>query len=210
MALLRLAPDDDDAASRRSEINRKRVQRLMRQMGIAALGPKPQDDANPRRGTRSYPYLLRNLSIERPNQVWAADITYVADRPRLSLSRCRDGLARAGPCWRGGCRTRMDMSFCVAALEEALAKFGRPEIFNTDQGSQFTSAAFTGILLRPAIKVSMDGRGRWMDNVFIERLWRSLKHEDIYLKAYADGREARAPASPRGSTSTIYAALIRR
>ena len=171
-------------------INRKRVQRLMRQMGIAALGPKPRT-TTPAPGHKIYPYLLRDLVIERPNQVWAADITYIPiGRGFLYLVAIMDWASRAVLAWR--LSNTMEASFCVSALEEALARFGRPEIFNTDQGSQFTSVAFTGTLAAAGIKISMDGRGRWMDNVFIERLWRSLKHEDVYLKHYADGREARA------------------
>jgi putative transposase len=170
-------------------INRKRVQRPMRQMGIAALGPKPRT-TTPAPGDKIYPYLLRDLVIERPNQVWAADITYIPiGRGFLYLVAIMDWASRAVLAWR--LSNTMEASFCVAALEEALARFGRPEIFNTDQGSQFTSAAFTGTLAAAVVRISMDGRGRWMDNVFIERLWRSLKHEDIYLKHYADGREAR-------------------
>jgi putative transposase len=138
-----------------------------------------------------FPYLLRGMTIERPNQVWAADITYVPiGRGFLYLVAIMDWASRAVLSWR--LSNTMDVSFCVAALEEALARFGRPEIFNTDQGSQFTSAAFTGTLVQAGVRISMDGRGRWMDNVFIERLWRSLKYEDIYLKGYADGREAKA------------------
>jgi putative transposase len=171
-------------------VNRKRVQRLMRRMGIAALGPKPRT-TKPQHGHRIFPYLLRNMAIERPNQVWAADITYVPiGRGFLYLVAVIDWASRAVLAWR--LSNTMDVSFCVSALEEALACFGKPEIFNTDQGSQFTSAAFTGTLATSGIRISMDGRGRWMDNVFIERLWRSLKYEDIYLKGYADGREARA------------------
>jgi len=171
-------------------VNRKRVQRLMRRMGIAALGPKPRT-TKPAPGHKIFPYLLRDLAIERPNQVWAADITYIPiGRGFLYLVAIMDWRSRAVLVWR--LSNTMDVSFCVSALEEALARFGKPEIFNTDQGSQFTSAAFTGVLLAAGIKVSMDGRGRWLDNVFIERLWRSLKHEDVYLKGYADGREARA------------------
>ena len=171
-------------------INRKRVQRLMRRMGIAALGPKPRT-TKPAPGHKIFPYLLRNLVIERPNHVWAADITYVPiGRGFLYLVAIIDWASRAVLAWR--LSNTMDVAFCLAALEEALARFGRPEIFNTDQGSQFTSAAFTGALAAAKIKISMDGRGRWMDNVFIERLWRSLKHEDIYLKGYADGCEAKA------------------
>ncbi len=171
------------------KINRKRVQRLMRQMGIAALGPKP-NTTKPAPGHKIYPYLLRNLKIERPNHVWAADITYVPiGRGFLYLVAVIDWASRAVLAWR--ISNTIDTSFCLAALDDALARFGRPEIFNTDQGSQFTSAAFTGALTAAGIKISMDGRGRWMDNVFIERLWRSLKHEDIYLKGYADGLEAK-------------------
>jgi len=171
------------------KINRKRVQRLMRQMGIAALGPKP-NTTKPAPGHKIYPYLLRNLKIERPNHVWAADITYVPiGRGFLYLVAIIDWASRAVLAWR--ISNTMDTSFCLAALDDALARFGRPEIFNTDQGSQFTSAAFTGALTAAGIKISMDGRGRWMDNVFIERLWRSLKHEDIYLKGYTDGLEAK-------------------
>ncbi len=171
-------------------INRKRMQRLMRKMGIAALGPKPRTTQRAP-AHKIFPYLLRGLTIDRPNQVWAADITYIPiGRGFLYLVAVIDWASRAVLAWR--LSNTMEASFCVAALEEALARFGRPEIFNTDQGSQFTSAAFTGTLAASGIRISMDGRGRWMDNVFIERLWRSLKYEDIYLKGYADGREARA------------------
>jgi putative transposase len=170
-------------------INRKRAQRLMRRMGIAALGPKPRT-TKPALGHKIFPYLLRNMVIDRPNQVWAADITYVPiGRGFLYLVAIMDWASRAVLAWR--LSNTMDVSFCVSALEEALARFGTPGIFNTDQGSQFTSAAFTGTLVAAGIRISMDGRGRWMDNVFIERLWRSLKYEDVYLKGYADGREAR-------------------
>jgi putative transposase len=171
-------------------INRKRVQRLMRRMGIAALGPKPRT-TKPSPGHKIFPYLLRGLTIDRPNQVWAADITYLPiGGGFLYLVAVIDWASRAVLAWR--LSNTMDVSFCVSALEEALARFGKPEIFNTDQGSQFTSAGFTGTLAASDIRISMDGRGRWMDNVFIERLWRSLKYEDVYLKGYADGREARA------------------
>jgi len=150
-------------------INRKRVQRLMRQMGIAALGPQPRT-TKPAPGHKIFPYLLRGAVINRPNQVWAADITYLPiGRGFLYLVAIMDWASRAVLAWR--LSNSMDASFCVSALEEALACFGKPDIFNTDQGSQFTSAAFTGVLLAAGIKVSMDGRGRWLDNVFIERLW---------------------------------------
>jgi putative transposase len=175
------------------KLNRKRVQRLMRLMGIEALGPKPST-SKPAPGHKIYPYLLRNLAIERPNQVWATDITYVPlGSGFLYLVAIMDWASRAVLSWR--LSNTMDVSFCTEALEEALARFGKPEIFNSDQGSQFTSATFTTILERAGIGISMDGRGRCMDNIFIERLWRSLKHEDIYLKHYADGREARAGIS---------------
>jgi putative transposase len=181
--MARMLRGDGDA------VNRKRVQRLMRLMGIAALGPKPRT-STPTPGHRIFPYLLRSLRIDRPNQVWAADITYLPiGRGFLYLVAIMDWASRAVLSWR--LSNTMDVSFCIEALEEALARFGKPEIFNTDQGSQFTSAAFSGVLEQAGIQISMDGRGRWMDNVFIERLWRSLKHEDVYLKGYADGREAR-------------------
>jgi len=171
-------------------INRKRVQRLMRKMGIAALSPKPRT-TKPEPGHKIFPYLLRNMTIDRPNQVWAADITYIPiGQGFLYLVAIIDWASRAVLAWR--LSNTMDVSFCVSALEQALQRFGKPEIFNTDQGSQFTSQAFTGMLAQAGIQISMDGRGRWMDNVFIERLWRSLKHEDIYLKGYGDGREAKA------------------
>ena len=174
-------------------INRKRVQRLMRTMGIAALGPKPRTP-KPAPGHKIHPYLLRGLSIDQPNQVWAADLTYSPiGRGLLYLVAIIDWASRAVLSWR--LSNTMEVSFCGAALEEALARFGKPAIFNTDQGSPFTSAAFTGVLATAGIRISMDGRGRWMDNVFIERLWRSLKHEEVYLKGSADGREARAGIS---------------
>jgi putative transposase len=171
------------------QINRKRVQRLMRQMGIEALGPKPRT-TKPAPGHKIYPYLLRDITIDRPNQVWAADITYIPmGGSFLYLVAVIDWASRAVLAWR--LSNTMDSSFCVDALEEALARFGRPEIFNTDQGSQFTGGSFTNLLSATGIRISMDGRGRWMDNVFIERLWRSIKYEEVYLKSYADGREAR-------------------
>jgi putative transposase len=170
-------------------VNRKCVQRLMRVMGIEALGPKPRT-SKPAPGHKIYPYLLRNLAIIKPNQVWAADITYIPlGAGFLYLVAIMDWASRAVLSWR--LSNTMDVPFCVAALEEALARFGKPDIFNTDQGSQFTSAAFTGALEKAGILISMDGRGRFLDNIFIERLWRSLKHEDIYLKHYTDGHEAR-------------------
>ena len=158
-------------------------------MGIEALGPKPRT-TKPAPGRKIYPCLLRDLKIERPNHVWAADMTDIPiGKGFLYVVAVIDWASRAALSWR--LSNTMDASFCVEALEEALARYGRPEIFNTDQGSQFTGAAFTGVLTGAGVHISMDGRGRWMDNVFIERLWRSLKHEDVYLKGDADGREAR-------------------
>lgn len=174
-------------------INRKRVQRLMRVMGIVALGPKPRT-SKPAPGHKIYPCLLRDLAIDRANQVWAADITYLPmQRGFLYLVAIIDWASRAVLAWR--LSNSMDVSFCLDAPDEALARFGKPEIFNTDQGSQSTSADFTGRLAAAGIRISMDGRGRWLDNVFVERLWRSLKYEEVHLKAYADGREARAGIS---------------
>ena len=171
-------------------VNRKRIRRLMGEMGIAALGPKPRT-TKPAPGHKIYPYLLRGLAIERPNQVWCADITYIpVGSGFLYLVAIMDWASRAVLSWR--LSNTLDGSFCVSALEETLARFGKPAIFNTDQGCQFTAAAFTGTLAAAGVRISMDGCGRWMDNVFIERLWRSLKYEDIYLKGYADGREAKA------------------
>src|SRR5206468_8121324 len=135
--------------------------------------------------------LLRDLAVERPNQVWCADITYIPMRRGfLYLVAVMDWATRKVLAWRVS--NTMDVAFCVEAVQEALARFGCPEIFNTDQGSQFTSSEFTDVLRAAEVRISMDGRGRWVDNVFIERLWRSLKYEDIYLKGYADGRETKA------------------
>src|ERR1700685_281491 len=170
-------------------VNRKRVRRLMRLMGLVALVPKPgTSKASP--GNKIYPYLLRGLTIERPNHVWAADITYIPmAKGFLYLVAIIDWASRAVLAWR--LSNTMDTAFCVEALDDALARYGTPEIFNTDQGAQFTSAAFTGKLEAARIAISMDGRGRFMDNIFIERLWRSIKYEEVHLKAYADAREAR-------------------
>lgn len=174
-------------------INRKRVQRLMRVMGIEALVPRPgTSKAAP--GHRIYPYLLRGVSITEPNHVWASDITYIPmAQGFLYLVAIIDWASRAVLAWR--LSNTMDTSSCIAALDEALARHGTPKIFNTDQGAQFTSGFFTGRLEAAGIAISMDGRGRWLDNVFVERLWRSLKYEEVHLKAYADGREARAGIS---------------
>jgi putative transposase len=162
----------------------------MRVMGIEALVPRPgTSKAAP--GHKIYPYLLRGVTIAEPNHVWAADITYIPmARGFLYLVAIIDWASRAVLAWR--LSNTMDTSFCLAALDEALARYGKPRIFNTDQGAQFTSAAFTGKLEAAGVAISMDGRGRFMDNIFIERLWRSIKYEEVHLKAYADGREARA------------------
>ena len=172
------------------DINRKRVQRLMRQMGIVALYPKAKT-SKPGKGHKIYPYLLRNLVIDRPNQVWAADISYLPmAKGFVYLVAIMDWHSRRVLSWR--LSNSMDSDFCVDALEDALARYGRPEIFNTDQGAQFTSEAFTGTLKTANVAISMDGKGRWMDNVFVERLWRSVKYEEVYLKAYESIAEARA------------------
>ena len=172
------------------DINRKRVQRLMRQMGITAIYPKAKT-SKPGKGHNIYPYLLRNLVIDRPNQVWAADISYVPmAKGFVYLVAIMDWYSRRVLSWR--LSNTMDSDFCVDALEEALSRYGSPKIFNTDQGAQFTSEAFTGVLKEASVDISMDGKGRWMDNVFVERLWRSVKYEEIYLKAYESVAEARA------------------
>jgi putative transposase len=169
---------------------RKRVRRLMRLMGLMAVYRKPKTSIPHPEHTR-YPYLLRNLNITMANQVWCADITYIPMRKGfLYLVAVMDWHSRKVLSWR--LSNTMDTDFCISALEEALAKYGKPDIFNTDQGSQFTSAAFTNVLRDNSIRISMDGRGRWLDNVFIERLWRSLKYECVYLHAFESGSEARA------------------
>ena len=170
-------------------VNRKKVQRLMRIMGLTALYPKPRTTIAAA-GHKVYPYLLRGLTIERPNQVWCTDVTYLPmAHGFLYLVAIMDWYSRKVLSWR--LSNTMDPSFCVDALRAAIATYGVPEIFNSDQGSQFTSDAFTGVLTEHRITISMDGRGRWMDNVFIERLWRSVKYEEVYLKAYENGTQAR-------------------
>ena len=170
-------------------VNRKRVQRLMRIMGLRTIYRRPRTSC-PAPGHRVYPYLLRGMEITRPNQVWATDITYIPmARGFLYLVAIMDWFSRCVLAWR--LSNTLDADFCVAALEEALSK-GRPEIFNTDQGSQFTSEAFTGLLEHHEVRISMDGKGRYLDNLFVERLWRTVKYEEVYLKDYADGREAKA------------------
>ncbi len=172
------------------EVNRKRVQRLMRQMGIMAIYPKRRT-SKPGKGHKIYPYLLRNLVIDRPNQVWATDLTYIPmAKGFVYLVAIMDWHSRKVLSWR--LSNSMDSDFCVEALEEALSRYGRPDIFNTDQGAQFTSEAFTDVLKEAGVDISMDGKGRWIDNVFVERLWRSVKYEEVYLKAYETVAEARA------------------
>ena len=171
------------------QVNRKRVRRLMRVMGLQAIYRRP-NTSKPAPEHKVYPYLLKGLEINRVNQVWTADITYIPmARGFLYLVAIMDWYSRYVLAWR--LSNTMEVGFCLEALEEALSK-GRPEIFNTDQGSQFTSDAFTGMLLEQGIQVSMDGRGRYTDNIFVERLWRSIKYEEVYLKAYQNGSEARA------------------
>lgn len=170
-------------------VNRKRIKRLMSLMGINAVYCKPRTSA-PGKGHKIYHYLLRNLNIDHPNHVWAADITYIPmARGFLYLIAIIDWYSRKVLSWR--LSNSMDTSFCVEALHEAINRYGRPEIFNTDQGAQFTSDDFTSALKDADIKISMDGKGRWMDNVFIERVWRSLKYEEVYLKAYESVKQAR-------------------
>jgi putative transposase len=172
------------------EIGRCHVATLMKRMGIEAIYRKP-NTSKPAPGHKIYPYLLRGMRIERPNQVWAMDITYVPmARGFVYLAAVLDWFSRRVLSWRVS--ITMEATFCVEALEEAMVKHGRPDIFNTDQGSQFTSQAFTEVLLKADIAISMDGRGSWRDNVFVERLWRSIKYEEVYLKAYETVSEARA------------------
>jgi putative transposase len=164
-------------------VNRKKAQRLMRMLGLAGMAPGP-NTSKKHPEHKIYPYLLRGLEINKPNQVWSTDITYIRmARGFVYLVAIIDWYSRKILAWR--ISNTMESSFCIACLEEALRLFGAPEIFNTDQGSQFTSLDFTGLLLSKDIKISMDGRGRALDNIFIERLWRTIKYEDIYLKDYA-------------------------
>ena len=165
------------------KINRKRVQRLMAMLGLAGMAPGP-NTSRPHPQHKIYPYLLRGVVVTRPNQVWSTDITYLRlPRGFVYLAAVIDWYSRRVLAWR--LSNTMESGFCVDCLEEALQNYGTPEIFNTDQGSQFTSDAFTGVLLNKSIAISMDGRGRALDNIFVERLWRSVKHEDVYLKGYA-------------------------
>lgn len=166
-------------------VNRKRVQRLMRQMGLHAVYPRPRT-SRPGEGHQIYPYLLRDLVIDRPNQVWATDVTFIPmARGFMYLVAIMDWHSRRVLSWRVS--NTLDTDFCIDALEEALARHGRPEIFNTDQGCQFTSKAFTQVLKDHKIQISMDGKGCYQDNIFVERLWRSVKYECVYLKAFDNG-----------------------
>jgi putative transposase len=172
------------------DANRKHVQRLMRRMGLEGLAPRPKT-SEPHPEHAVYPYLLRGLTVDRPNQVWATDITYIPMKSGfLYLVAIMDWYSRRVLSWR--LSNTLDSRFCVEALEEAFERFGQPQIFNTDQGAQFTADAFTKPLLDRGVAVSMDSKGRWMDNVFVERLWRSLKYEEVYLHAYENPSEARA------------------
>ena len=169
--------------------DRKRVQRLMRLMGIQAIHPGPKT-SKPHPQHTIYPYRLRGLEINRANQVWASDVTYVPmETGFVYLTVIMDWYSRKVLSWRVS--NSLDASFCVDALEEAIHRFGVPEIFNTDQGSQYTSEAFTGVLKANDIEISMDGKGAWRDNVFVERLWRSVKYEEVYLNAYESLPEAK-------------------
>jgi putative transposase len=171
-------------------IGRRHVATLMKRMGIEALYRKP-NTSTPAPGHKIYPYLLRNLPVIRPNQVWAMDITYIPmARGSVYLAAVVDWFSRRVLAWR--LSITMEAAFCIEALNDALARHGKPEIFNTDQGSQFTSGDFTGVLLKAGIMISMDGKGSWRDNVFVERLWRSVKYEEVYLRAYDTVSEARA------------------
>src|SRR5215475_523657 len=172
------------------KIGRRHVKTLMRRMGIEALYRRPRT-TKPEPGHKIYPYLLRGMEITRPNQVWAMDITYIAmARGFVYLAVVLDWFSRRVLSWRVS--ITMEAAFCIETLEDALARHGKPDIFNTDQGSQFTGAAFTGALLKNGIAISMDGKGAWRDNIFVERLWRSVKYEEVYLRAYDGVSDARA------------------
>ena len=171
------------------KVGRKHVSTLMKKMGIEALYRKP-NTSKKHPGHKIYPYLLRHLEVDRPNQVWAMDITYIPmARGFVYLAAVVDWYSRKVLSWR--LSNTMDTSFCLEAVDEAIGRYGTPEIFNTDQGSQFTSETFTEKLKKHSIRISMDGKGSWRDNVFVERLWRTIKYEEVYLKAYDSVREAR-------------------
>ena len=180
----------DLLAAEGSTVGRRHVTTLMRKMGIEAVYRRP-NTSKPAPDHKIYPYLLRGLTIDRPNQVWATDITYIPmARGFVYLCAVMDWFARRILAWR--LSNTMEAEFCIDALEDALAKHGKPGIFNTDQGSQLSGAAFTGVLTREDIAISMDGKGAWRDNVFVERFWRSVKYEEVYLRAYDDVPQARA------------------
>jgi len=171
-------------------INRKKVQRLMRLMGLEAIYPKPKTSRRPHPQHKVYPYLLKNLKINRPNQVWAADITYIPmNRGFMYLVAVMDWHSRKVLSWR--LSNTLDTDFCVEAVAEAIGRHGTPEIFNTDQGAQFTASAFTDLLKSHHVRISMDGRGRVQDNIFIERLWWTLKYQYLYLWSFDNGAELR-------------------
>jgi putative transposase len=173
-----------------TRIGRRHVATLMKRMSIEALYRKP-NTSKPAPGHKVYPYLLRGVTIDRPNQVWAMDITYIPmARGFVYLAAVVDWFSRRVLAWRVS--ITLEAAFCIEALEDALARHDRPEIFNTDQGSQFTSTGFTDVLVKNGIAISMDGKGSWRDNVFVERLWRSIKYEEVYLRAYDTVSEARA------------------
>jgi putative transposase len=172
------------------KIGRRHVKTLMQRIGVEALYRRPRT-TKPEPGHKIYPYLLRATAVTRPNQVWAMDITYIPmARGFVYLAVVLDWFSRRVLSWR--LSITMEAAFCVATLEDALARHGKPDIFNTDQGSQFTSQAFTGVLAGNDIAISMDGKAAWRDNVFVERLWRSVKYEELYLKAYDSVSEARS------------------
>jgi len=180
----------NELEDRGQTVNRKRVQRLMRLMGLQALYPRRRT-SQPGKGHKIYPYLLRGLTIERANHVWATDITYIPmAKGFMYLVAIIDWYSRRVLSWRVS--NTLDTGFCIEALEEALQRFGAPQIFNTDQGAQFTSEDFTGVLKDHGVEISMDGKGRWVDNVFVERLWRSVKYENVYLHAYETPAALRA------------------
>jgi len=201
----------DELEERGHGVNRKRVQRLMRQMGLQALYPRRRT-SQPGKGHKIYPYLLRDLPIECPNQVWAADICYVPmARGFMYLVAIIDWHSRMVLSWRVS--NTLDTDFCLEALHEALRRFGAPRIFNADRGAQFTSEVFTGVLKDHGVKISMDGKGRWVENVFVERLWRSVKYEDVYLRAYetpADLRQGLARYFDFYNARRRHSALHRR
>ena len=177
-------------AANGSQVGRRHIKTLMRKMGIEALYRRPRT-TRPEPGHKIYPYLLRGLEIVRPNQVWAMDITYIPmAKGFVYLAVVLDWFSRRVLSWR--LSITLGAAFCIEALQEALARHGKPEVFNTDQGSQFTGTAFTGVLANNDIAISMDGKGAWRDNVFVERLWRSVKYEEVYLRAYDGVSEARS------------------